>query len=79
MIIQVYSIILLFEKKMYVYFLAHEVMITRMHIYNPFGGGHVYCKSTDVTTNHIRLSGHEFTIISYFGRTYVRCGPVIHW
>ena len=35
------------------------------------------CKSTDVTTRHIRLIGHTFTMTSLFGVTCVQHGPVI--
>ena len=53
---------------MYIYFLVYEVIITWMRIShlgksNP-GGVCVLCKSNDVTTRHIRLSGHTFTMTS---------------
>ena len=53
---------------MYIYLLAHEVMITLMHISNlgqhSPGGDCVLCKSMDVTTRHNGLSGHTFTMTS---------------
>ena len=49
---------------MYICFLAHEVMITQKHISKSGrlgpGGDRVLCKSTDITTTHIRLSGRAF-------------------
>ena len=38
------------------------------------GGDHVLCKSTDVTTKHIKLIARAFTITSWFSIAYVRCG-----
>ena len=51
---------------MYIYFFAHEDLITQMCI-SYLGrrgtrGDLVLCKSTDVTTRHIRLSGRAFTM-----------------
>ena len=53
---------------MNIYFLAHKVMITQMRISKlgrrgP-GDDLVLRKSTDVTTRHIRLSGHGFDLQS---------------
>ena len=69
---------------MYVYLIAHEVMLhgsifpILLGRHSP-GGDHVLCKSTDVTTGHIKLIGHAFTMTSQFDIACVQCGPVVQW
>ena len=66
--------------KIYIYFLTHEDMITQMCISDlgrsDPGGQHVICKSTDVTTRHIRLCGYAFTMTNWFGNARVWYGPM---
>ena len=68
------------KKEMYIDFLDYEVMITRMRISDlgirSPGSDPLICKSTDITTRHIRSSVHAFTMTSLFGITCIRCGPL---